>query len=405
MRIVLTDRTIRATKAKSTTYDITDTVGPGLRLRVTPAGSKTWSWRHLQRRISIGRFPGIGLAEARGLATDMKRAVDLGQDPKLVLRPPQTDTLANAVGRWQSDREHKGARRAHDTASAVRFHFHDFLDRPLTDLTRRAIRDRVEGVRDHGYPAAANRVLARLRTVLAFAVTRELIDANPALGIERPAREAAEIAELNNTTRTLTPAELSRVWRAAETLGDNTADVVRLLILTGCRRSEIGNLRWPEVDLDQRLLRIPGSRMKAGREHVVPLSDAAVAILANQSPHIGGDYVFGTDGRRGYLGWRAGVPKLKRLAGLDRPWVIHDLRRTVATHMVDHLEADGDLVARVLAHTAGARLGSVTARYERSQRLPARTALMEAWARWIASTLSEVSDENVISLHRVGTSR
>jgi integrase len=145
--------------------------------------------------------------------------------------------------------------------------------------------------------------------------------------------------------------------------------------------------------------------MKAGREHVVPLSDAAVAILANQSPHIGGDYVFGTDGRRGYLGWRAGVPKLKRLAGLDRPWVIHDLRRTVATHMVDHLEADGDLVARVLAHTAGARLGSVTARYERSQRLPARTALMEAWARWIASTLSEVSDENVISLHRVGTSR
>jgi integrase len=402
MKTTLTDRTIRAAKPTSSTYDISDAPTRGLRLRVTPTGTKSWTWRIGRRRVAIGRWPGIGLAEARRLAGAMSRAADLGEDPELVLRPPPADTLAAAIDRWQMDAEQKGARRAHDTASAVRYHFRAYLDRPLTELTRRAIRDRVEAIRNGGHPAAANRALSRLRTVLAFAHNREMIQTNPATGIERPARERSEEADLEGTKRALSVEELARVWRAAEQIGSDAEDVFKLLILTACRRSEIGGLRWSEIDFDRRLITIPGSRMKAGREHVVPLSDPAFQILDERvgDRRRSGDFVFSRRGNLPWNGWKTAVPKVRRFAKLDRPWVVHALRRSVATGMVEHLDAGGDLIARVLAHTAGARIGSVTALYERSKKIPARAQLMKQWADFIEQFLAGGTASNVVTLRQ-----
>jgi len=406
MRTNLTDRTIRTAKPRKSVYDLPDAQVPGLKLRVTPAGTKSWSWRHGQRRLTIGNYPAIGLAEARQIALRLGRAVSLGENPNLVLCPADdaSPTFQGTLDRWLRDREAKGRRRAGEVHRALALHFADFLPLPIDRLTRRVIVERLEDIRDSGRPAAANRAQSRLSSVLNFAVERELIDRNPLAHLERVAIERAEKADRDGTKRVLTPDELARVWRAADALGGAGGDITKLLILTGCRRSEISSLRWSEIDFEERLLRIPASRMKAGRAHDVPLSDLALDILRHYGPQYGGPSVFGTTGRSPFRGWKHAAPTLRRLAGIAQPWTIHDLRRAVATHLVEQLDADGDLVARILAHTAGARLGSVTALYERSTRLDARRRILDAWSRWLGELLEGGAAANVVDLARAAGS-
>src|SRR5262249_53913901 len=126
-------------------------------------------------------------------------------------------------------------------------------------------------------------------------VTEGLLDANPVSG-------TAKADEGNSRERVLAHDELRKLWRS---LGDGSfADIVRLLLLTGQRRNEIGALRWSEIDLTRKVIVLPPARTKNGRQHEVPLSAQAIAILKRLPRRNSTDYLFGK--RSGYSDW--GVP-------------------------------------------------------------------------------------------------
>ena len=106
--------------------------------------------------------------------------------------------------------------------------------------------------------------------------------------------------------------------------------IIRLLILTMCRRDEIGSLTWSEIDKEGRLIRFPGARTKNGQEHIVPLSSPAMAIIDAVDRRKDRDLLFGS-GNGGYSGWSKSKERLDKLVPIKAPWVLHDLRRSGRT--------------------------------------------------------------------------
>ena len=168
------------------------------------------------------------------------------------------------------------------------------------------------------------------------------------------------------------------VWRAAG--DDDYGRVVRLLILTGCRREEVGGLRWTEVDAKERLIRLPGERCKNGRPHEVPLTDMSWSILQEQPA---GEHVFGP---RGFSQWSRGKRELdQRLGDAVASWRLHDIRRTTATGMAD-LGVMPHVIEAALNHQSGFKRG-VAGTYNRSRYEREVRAALTLWAEHVASLI------------------
>ena len=142
--------------------------------------------------------------------------------------------------------------------------------------------------------SAADRARTALSGLFGWAIDRGYLDNNPTLNIRARAQSGAR-------DRVLSEAELAAVWNACDG-DDDFSRIVRLLILTGQRRAEIGDLAWPEIDLEKRQIELPETRTKNGSSHIVPLSDEALAILAAIPARHGRDLVFGS-GVGGFSGW------------------------------------------------------------------------------------------------------
>jgi integrase len=180
-----------------------------------------------------------------------------------------------------------------------------------------------------------------------------LLDANPVTG-------TAKADEGNSRERILMHEELRKLWRS---LGDGSfADILRLLLLTGQRRNEIGALQWSEIDLTRKLIVLPPTRTKNGRQHEVPLSAQALAILKRLPRRNSTDYLFGK--RSGYSDWGRAKQELDQRLRIA-PWRIHDLRRTAATGMGE-LGVQPHHIEAILNHYSGHRAG-VAGVYQRAK--------------------------------------
>ena len=187
--------------------------------------------------------------------------------------------------------------------------------------------------RDRGR-VAADRCKTALSTFLAWCIDQGFCDANPTMHIKARATNGSR-------ERVLSDQELAEVWRACG--NDDFGNIVRLLLLTGCRAREIGDLCWSELHIGERLLKLPSARVKNKRAHAVWLSDQALTIIKSIPPGGNRDLVFGR-GAGGFGGWSLCKAKLdKRIAearaktGLDDmpAWVLHDLRRSFSTRTND----------------------------------------------------------------------
>jgi integrase len=165
----------------------------------------------------------------------------------------------------------------------------------------------------------ANKTRASLSAFFAWCMARGLAEQNPVVG--------THVAPEQPRERVLSIAELAAIWRACD--DDAYGAIVRLLILTGQRREEIGGLRFDEVCSGYDVITLPASRTKNRRAHLIPLSAQAQAILAERSAQAG-DFVFG--GARRFVSWSYGKRLLDASlaaagAKLER-WVLHDVRRS-----------------------------------------------------------------------------
>jgi integrase len=203
--------------------------------------------------------------------------------------------------------------------------------RPLADIGK------LDGIVARGAPIAANRAFAQLRKMCAWAVSRGIIERSPCEGISPPSAEKSR-------DRVLSLDELRLVWRGADSLGFPFGPIVKLLILSGQRRSEVGGMEWSELDLENRLWTIPAARSKNRRQHDVPLAPQAAEIIKSLPRFSDSKFVF-SPGKTAPSGFSRAKERLDQIIARENgeaipPWVLHDIRRSVASvrpELVDEL--------------------------------------------------------------------
>jgi integrase len=192
--------------------------------------------------------------------------------------------------------------------------------------------------------------------------------------------------------RVLSAAELKTIWNALP-LGSDYRDILRLLILTGSRRAEIGNLAWSEIS-PEGVITVPAVRSKNGQEHRIPLSAPALAILEARQRVDGRDLIFGR-GEGGFNGWSACKTRLDAALGTGMAlWTVHDVRRTVSTQMHE-LGVEPHIVEAVLNHVSGHRRG-VAGRYNHAIYAAPKRAALDLWATRVMTIIGD----NVVPMRR-----
>jgi integrase len=180
--------------------------------------------------------------------------------------------------------------------------------------------------------------------------------------------------------RVLSEGELATTWKACQ--DDDFGRIVRLLILTGCRRQEIGDLKWSEIDFDRGIMTIPGTRTKNGRALSLPLPPLAIDLLSSVPRRDSRENVFG-GGANGFSAWSYSTMRLNsRIAEIEgKPllhWTLNDLRRSAATHMAE-IGVQPHIIEAILNHQSGHKAGVAgvynLATYERE-----KAAALAQWA-------------------------
>jgi integrase len=190
---------------------------------------------------------------------------------------------------------------------------------------------------------------------------------------------------------------LRAVWLASDPSTDYGA-IIRVLLLTGQRREEVGGMRWGELDLDRAKWTLPPERTKNGRPHHVPLSRQAVSILAVRPRLDSREAVFGRSDGKGFSGWSKCKQRLDAEVMLAKPWVVHDLRRSVVTGMAE-IGVAPHVIEAIVNHVSGHK-GGVAGIYNRATLMPERTVALQRWADHLESLLARDQAGNVATFFR-----
>jgi integrase len=397
----LTVKSIEAVKPASARREIPDGVVSGLYLVAQPSGKKSWAVRYrvagTPRKFTIGAYPGIGLKDARALASAALVEVAGGNDPgaeKKAARAADTgdDIIETIVAKFV-ERHAKPKTRKSTWVETERVLNKEIVERwrrrRLADITRADVHNLLDSIVDRDAPALANRTLALFRTMCGWAVQWGIITTSPCDRVKPPAPSVSR-------DRILSDAELKAVWNACDELGWPFGPFIRLLILTGSRRSEVAEMTWAEIDFETATWVLPKERAKNNREHTLPLSDAAIAIL-RELPHTG-DFVFSCFGSKPITGFQNAKNRLGGLLPADmQPWTLHDLRRTAASGMA-RLGVNVAVVERVLNHVSGTFKGVVGV-YQRHDFADEKRRALESWAAHVlAVAAGEDTPANVVAL-------
>jgi integrase len=341
-----------------------------------------------QRKVSLGPVPERLSVETirnmREVARDTLARARVGEDiqpkPQQKAAEPKELMIGDLVTRYLKLRKEDVRPRSYvEIERHLEKRFSGLHDTTVDKLTRREIVDIVDQIAEKHGRAGADRARASLSAFLGWCVERNYIDLNPAIGIKRR-------AAIVSRDRVLRADELSAVWHACP--DDDYGRIVRLLTLTGCRREEIAGLSWHEIDFEEREIRLPPERCKNARAHTIPLSDPALAILKTVARRHKRELLFGS-GEGPFSGWSVAKKRMNaRLGDTVKPWTLHDLRRSFATHCSDLDFAPPHIIEMALNHWSGSKAGLVAV-YNRAKHDRERRELMKKWGAHIAALVSE----------------
>lgn len=385
---MLTELTIRKLSPKGKErVEVWDDKLPGFGVRVSASGTKSFVLMYYtagkKKRLTLGRFPMMTLAEARRRAHEALATVAEGGEPEA--KPAVADvgvSFSSAVEMFvaQHCRRHNRASHAQETERVLRTKFvTSWGERPIRSISRADVLRVLDDAVDAGHPSAANHALAAVRKLFSWAVERSLVETSPCTGVSRP-------APVMHRDRVLSDDELASVWHGALALAAPFSHIVRLLILTGQRRGEVAGLRWSEVDWLNAVWNIPPARTKNGRQHALPLTPLAIEVLKTV-PSVHDELAFPARGNDDAT--PSGFSKIKRrldeLSGVS-DWTLHDLRRTLATQLAG-MGVAPHVVERILNHASGT-FGGVAGIYNRFQYLPEMRAALGMWADHVGKLAS-----------------
>jgi integrase len=359
MRLDLKTVVAAALPKGKTDHIVWDDELPGFGLRLRAGGHRSWIVQYRTdghtRRASIAAAAKLGPADARQAARKLLAKVALGHDPqqeKASKRRQAAQTFRSVVDVYLAAKQ--GELRPVSYRIAKLYltgsYFEQLHPLSVTAITRADVAACVRAiVKKHSAPtaAAARRALSAF---FAWTIADGLLGsgANPVGGSHRP-------DDPKPRDRVISSAELVVIWDAVG-CADDYGRVIRLLALTGARASEIGGMRWSELDFAAGTWTLPAERSKNKRAHTVALPPAALDIIASV-PRTERDHLFGSRAGAGFTSWPWRKQELDRcLAGVVKAWRVHDIRRTVATGMAD-IGIEPHVIEAALNHYSGHRAG------------------------------------------------
>ncbi len=416
-RTTLTDLGIeRKRPPASGRVEIWDKLTPGFAVRISSSGHRSWWVKYRtdgrQHMFCLGSLIDIPTVdEARDAARKHLRNAKQGINPLAIRRapppppPPPRLTVQKLTDDFVTWYEKARGKPWGGKGRLVSHVLASWGNRAAADITKKDVHSLLDGlITTGGLNQGANRVRASLHTLFAWAAEREFVPSNPVGGVKAPLPEV-------KGDRVLDDKELVTIWGAAESLGIAARGIIRLLILTAQRRTEVASMRWSDIDFDyklrikqdgeERLISCPlwvleAADTKANRRHEVPLSPSAVTVLKSL-PRLG-DYCFTTNGKTPISGFSKIKIKLDEKvaelataeakksgsgrAELIAPWTLHDLRRSAATGM-GALDVPQYVISEVLNHASQ----GVTARYNRHQYLGQKREALDMLAQHIESII------------------
>jgi integrase len=414
----LTDRTLKSLKPADKPYDVRDTLVPGLRVRVLPSGQRSFVLlaRHggkhsAPTRRALGVYDVMSLEEAREEARKWKKLINKGIDPsslkereRVEKERSQQNTFRAVLAAFNKDKL-AGLRRGREVNRDLEKIANNtgWGGRPITEITALEVRDAIKQYKDRGKIHHAHNLLSYIRRLFNWAIDQQVYAGLETSPCDR-LKPKAIIGGKKLRSRILNDAELRAAWIAADRTGYAYGPLFKLLMLTGARKSEVAEARWPEFDLAKKLWVIPAERMKAGAAHVVPLSDDAIAVLKSLPRFGGGNCLFSVNrGQNAVAAFSAAKIRfdgeiIKVLRESDPraklpDFVIHDIRRTVRTGL-SAIPNISDLVRElVIGHTKPGlhRVYDLHA-YEQEKRFA-----LDAWAARLRSIV-EPAPDNVVQL-------
>ncbi len=442
----LTDKQAAAVKAvKGKRVEVFDIQEPGLLLRVSEAGLRTWFFRYRladgrQPRLKLGTYPATGVADARDRAQAARKLVEAGKDPAAIERQQEADARNQKIrtfddlvqayfvacenGTWTPKNKRKKAQTLGAEKSLYARHIKRDLGKlPLAEVGRAQVKAQTRAMLSKGITTQANHAHALIRQAFSYALEEELVEMNPAMGMTAPAPKKAR-------ERVLTDGELKALWLALKdpksvkldnseplSLSKGLGLALRLTALLLQRRGEVATMRAPDLDLTNSLWVIPAERAKNGRAHAVPLPPEAVVLIKEalaiktrgKSPYVfpsprAKDQPIHPDALTRAMANTMHALKLP-LAGP------HDLRRTAASIMAsERLGIAPFVISQVLNHVTDAGGGAATTRRHYNLHLYAneKRRALEAWEGLLLEIVGErVRPDNVQRLadHQAGVAR
>jgi integrase len=358
----LTTKSVEAMQGAAERREIPDGYLRGLYLVVQPSGSKSWAVRYRyggrSRKHTIGAYPVFDLKAARDNAGKVLRAVSEGRDPEQRRSGSVEDVVAQFLERHCKDYRPRSLK---ETERLLRVNLAKWHGRNIDSITRADVRAMLASI---DAPITANRVHSITRKLFNWAVENDIIVSSPVAGVRPPSQEKSR-------DRVLTDDELIKIWRAAPE--GPFGGIVKLAILTGQRRTEVSQMEWAEIAGDTWTL--PKERTKNGRQHEVPLSRQAKAVLENL-PRISDRFVFSYD-TTPFNGFSKSKARLDKASGVVN-WTIHDLRRTTASGLAK-LGVSLVVIEKILNHVSGSLAGIVGV-YQRHEFADEKRAGLQQWA-------------------------
>jgi integrase len=383
----LSDMAARNAKPKEKPYSLSD--GGGLALRISPAGNKSWQWRYVyngkEQTLTIGKYPLIGLSEARQKRDEARKLLDEGKHPtreqkiaKLRNLSAGENSFEAIARRWLAVKSSKlNKKYAKQTLARMEQHIFPRIGAlPIHEITIPDVVAVIEAIAAHGTIETSKRMKQCISQVFRYAAQRVLCEHNPAADLRDilPATEEKHhacipIEEL--------PALIEKIEARQR---DFTYYAMKLLMLTFVRTSELIAARWDEIDWQREEWNIPKERMKMRRPHLVPLSRQALAILKELHAQTGEkEHIFHSPASKSMHISNGTVLMGLRRMGYQNRMTGHGFR-TLASTILNEKGYAPDWIERQLAH---ADSDPIRAAYNRAEYRLERKKMMQEYADWL----------------------
>lgn len=404
---------LSATGVKNETRSGRHGDGGGLALQVSRSGSRSWifMWKDGGKRtvMGLGAYPAVSLADARAKAEECRKQIAKGLNPLAESRREDAPTFAVAVERFLDDQRLAAWRNEKHKAqwkmTLGKAYCAAILEKKVDEIGAAEVIKVLKPVWQTK-AETASRLRGRIERVLAFAEAKgwRPEGKNPAQwknGLDAILPQRRKLTRGHH--RAMTYAELPAFIAKLKTSVGVAPRALEFLILTAARSGEAIGARWEEIDMERKVWTVPAERMKAGRDHSVPLSPRAMEILKlmASSREQRNDFVFPGQRRRKAVGEKplkpispASMEMLLRRMEMKNVATIHGFRSSFRDWAGDETHFPREVAEAALAHT----IQGVEAAYRRATALEKRRKLMEAWADFVNGNKGDDKDDKVMTL-------